>query len=259
MSNETRDMLLYCRVLEGLRYDLMKAPSVSGASNYSALCIAVKNEEKRLADLRKRQQYRGGQRNATPKQNVDHGSSAGSSVGNGYETTPKNDQRRCFYCKKLGHQIDDCIARKKAESCKTEYRKLESTGGKRQSAAMQVKSKPTPEVDNLLPIDLLYSSESESDCDEVRVLDEGSRSQFAHVLVQGVPAEGIVDTGADITIIGRDLFARVAAAACLRMRDFRKADKVPRTYDRKTYHLYGCMDLDISFLDRTMKTTIYVN
>ena len=83
-----------------------------------------------------------------------------------------------------------------------------------------------------LPIDLLYSSESESDCDEVRevcVLDEGSRSQFAHVLVQGVPAEGIVDTGADITIIGRDLFARVAAAARLHKRDFRKADKVPRT------------------------------
>ena len=264
MSNETRDMLLYCQVLEGLRYDLMKAPSVSGASNYSALCIAAKNEEKRLADLRKRQQYRGGQRNATPKQNVDRGSSAGSSVGNGYETTPKNNQRRCFYCKKLGHQIDDCIARKKAESRKTEYRKLESTGGKRQSAARQVKSKPTPEVDNLLkelPIDLLYSSESESDCDEVRevrVLDEGSRSQFAHVLVQGVPAEGIVDTGADITIIGRDLFARVAAAARLRKRDFRKADKVPRTYDRKTFHLDGCMDLDISFLDRTMKTTIYV-
>ena len=43
--------------------------------------------------------------------------------------------------------------------------------------------------------------------------DEGSRSQLACVIVQGVPADGVIDTGADITIMGRDLIAKVAAAA----------------------------------------------
>ena len=35
----------------------MKAPSVSGALEYKTLCIAAKNEEKRIAELRKRRQY----------------------------------------------------------------------------------------------------------------------------------------------------------------------------------------------------------
>lgn len=56
-------MVGYCQVLEGFRYDLMKAPSVSGSSG---LCIAAKNEEKRLADLR-----------SIGVDNVDCGSAAG--------------------------------------------------------------------------------------------------------------------------------------------------------------------------------------
>ena len=47
--------------------------------------------------------------------------------------------------------------------------------------------------------------------------------------VQGVPT----DTGADITIMGGKLFKKVAAAARLKKRDFKKPDGVPRTYDRE--------------------------
>jgi hypothetical protein len=46
----------YCQVQEGLRYELMKAPAVSGSSQYLELCTAAKNEENRLADLKKRPQ-----------------------------------------------------------------------------------------------------------------------------------------------------------------------------------------------------------
>lgn len=55
------------------------------------------------------------------------------------------------------------------------------------------------------PSDLLFSSDSE-DGEEVRqiqVVDEGSRSQLAHVVIEGVHADGIIDTGADITIMVR--------------------------------------------------------
>ena len=56
MSGETRDTLLHGQLQEGLQYDIMKAPSVSGAQTYKQLCLAAKNE-KRLAELRKRQHY----------------------------------------------------------------------------------------------------------------------------------------------------------------------------------------------------------
>ena len=89
------------------------------------------------------------------------------------------------------------------------------------------------------PCDLLFSSDSEDDeaVRQIRVMDQGSQSQHARVIVQGVPSDGVIDTGADITIIGQELFARVAAAARLRKKNFRKPNKVPRTYDRKTFHL----------------------
>ena len=58
MSVETRDTLLHGQLQDGLRHELMRAPAVSGAQSYQELCLAARNEEKRLAELRKRQQYR---------------------------------------------------------------------------------------------------------------------------------------------------------------------------------------------------------
>ena len=84
--------------------------------------------------------------------------------------------------------------------------------------------------------------------------DEGSQMQCAKVQVQGVPAFGIIDSGADITIIGGTLFKRVATAARLMKRDFKKVDKTPRAYDKKPFSLDGRMDFDISFGELTMCT-----
>ena len=62
MSTETRDVLLYGKLQDGLRIDLVsKAPAISGAQNYQELCIAAKNEERRLAELKKRRQYAKGE------------------------------------------------------------------------------------------------------------------------------------------------------------------------------------------------------
>ena len=109
------------------------------------------------------------------------------------------------------------------------------------------------------PLDLLYSSsEEESDIRRVRVSDKGSESLYARVLIQGVPAYGLIDSGADITIICGDLFRRVATVARLRKRDFKKADKTPRTYGQKPFTLDGRMDLDITFGDLTMSTPVYI-
>ncbi len=57
MSAETREALLHSQLQEGLRYELMEASAVSGAQTYRELCMASKNEEKRLIELRKWRNY----------------------------------------------------------------------------------------------------------------------------------------------------------------------------------------------------------
>ena len=52
-SAETKDMLLYGQLQDGLHLQLMRAPAVSGAKNYQELIVVAKNEERRLADLRR--------------------------------------------------------------------------------------------------------------------------------------------------------------------------------------------------------------
>ena len=83
-------------------------------------------------------------------------------------------------------------------------------------------------------------------------------SQCVKVQLQGVPAYGIFYSGADISIIGGDLFCNIASVARLKKRDFKKADKVPRTYDQKPFVLDGRMDLDVTFDGKTMCTPIYI-
>ena len=49
--------MLYGQLHEGLHYEIMRAPGVTGVDSYNVLCIAAKSEERRLQELKKRQQY----------------------------------------------------------------------------------------------------------------------------------------------------------------------------------------------------------
>ena len=90
---------------------------------------------------------------------------------------------------------------------------------------------------------------------KVRVNYRGSQPQYAPVLLQGVPAHGVIDSSADITIVGGDLFRKVA---WLKGSQLKRVDKVPHTYDRKTFSLDGRVDLDVTFNNITMNTPVYV-
>ena len=46
LSKETREMLLYGQLQEGLSYSLMESSSVSGDQNYKELCLAAKRGKK---------------------------------------------------------------------------------------------------------------------------------------------------------------------------------------------------------------------
>ena len=105
---------------------------------------------------------------------------------------------------------------------------------------------------------LLSDSDDSSDVRQVRIQDQGSKPQKAEVVVGGVPMSGVIDTAADVTIMGGEMFKKVAAVAKLRKKDFKPADKTPYNYDKKPFRLDGKLELDVSFQDCTMTTDVYV-
>ena len=119
LAASTRDALLHGQLHEGLRYEIMRGPAVSGAQTYKELCVAAKNEERRLAELRMCQQYnkthipssqdRPSKRVFDGKQ-VKHTTPKSSS-----KPTPSLNMRKCYNCNKPGHLARDCRS-KRSES-----------------------------------------------------------------------------------------------------------------------------------------------
>ena len=72
------------------------------------------------------------------------------------------------------------------------------------------------------------------------------------------PTSGILDTGADITIMDGELFKKIPVVAKLRKKDLKEADRIPRTYDGKQFELHGRMDLEITFDQKVLHTPIYI-
>ena len=88
--------------------------------------------------------------------------------------------------------------------------------------------------------------------------DKGSHSMCVRVQVEGVPVYGLIDTGADITIIGGNLFKKVAAVARLKKKNFQPADKIAHNYDGKPFQLHGRMMMEITFQEKTLRTPVYI-
>ena len=290
--------MLHGQLQDGLKYELMRAPAVSGAQKYAKLCLAARNEEKRLAELKKRQQYK--KENAIGNQS---GKKPSVESSRDKARQVPMGQKRCFICNQVGHIAPFCRSKNFHNRGDSKayngdrgrdirpfngnrfhhenrgrdnrfHRESQGRGpGKPDGHAHQVdtKHKPTEEVSSgnqeetqeksagLLSV-LLSSSEDESEAHVslVRVHDLGSQSQCVKVEIQGVPAEGILDSGADITIMGGDLFRRVAVIAKLRKRDLKNTDKIPRNYDQRPFKLDGRMDLDITFNGKAIRTPVYI-
>ena len=109
------------------------------------------------------------------------------------------------------------------------------------------------------PTDLLYSSDSEDrNVNIVCIEDKGSQPRKVTVDLQGLRVSGVIDSGADITIMNGDVFKKVAAIARLSKRAFKPADKIPYGYDNTPFKLDGRIDLDITFAEQTMRTMVYL-
>ena len=265
MLPETRRTLLYGQMKDGLAYSLMESPAVSGAADYQALCLAAKGEEKRLAELKKRRQYNQKtgvqtQPMKIPSKDLNHREQGGAATTPNKSAFVPRERRdpksgECWNCGKLGHRSRDCRSPR-----------TESSGGyrsvKNNSAVKMIQSESSqPEsVAREEPMQYLLSDSDDAggEVKQVRVVDKGSKPQRVQVVVEGVPIKGVVDSGADITIIGGEAFKKVAAVARLRKRDFKPPDKTPKTYNQQTFRLDGRMDLDVTFQDWTMKTPVYI-
>ena len=134
-------------------------------------------------------------------------------------STPSTTRRqvKCWNCNRNGHLAKDCPKPKR-----------ESTGHPKQTTSTRTVKSDTR--DNPMNYLLFDSDVEHSDVNMIHVVDQGSRPQRDKVIVGGVPLIGIVDSGADITIMGGTAFKQVASVAKLRKRDFKQPDKIPRNY-----------------------------
>ena len=104
MSAETRDVLLYGKLQNGLHLDLVsKAPAISGAQSYQELCIAAKNEERWLAELSRRNSI---PRSFQPYKSKPNQRLTFKNVGQKNKST--SQKQRCYICVSPGHLARDC-------------------------------------------------------------------------------------------------------------------------------------------------------
>ena len=61
-------------------------------------------------------------------------------------------------------------------------------------------------------------SEDEPEVRQIQLVDQGNHLQCARLVVGGVPVEGVVDSGSDITILGGEMFKQVSTVARLHER-----------------------------------------
>ena len=174
----------------------------------------------------------------------------------GKNTPPSAKDRKFYNCGKPGHIALKCPKTKKESTGRP------ATPARTKQVCSQGKSQTTPPTANPTPESLLLLSSSEDEstphANRVYVADQGSVTQCVKLLTQGVPAYGLIDSGADTTIIEGSLFKKVATIARLKKKNFMKADKVPWTYDQKPFSLDGQMDLEFFFGDKQMTTPIYI-
>ena len=183
VRTQTRSALLHGQLQDALKHKIMKAPAVSGAQNYAALYMASRNEEKRLLELRKRQQYRQPSNSSScptrssftaPGNKTSSNSKCSQNECQKSGDTDKSNVR-CYGCGKMGHMQWNC-KQKRSESSASQSKEadVKKPGMKMVSLEKSTTSESAQQVN---PLELLFSdSEEENGISLVRVEDKGSKS-----------------------------------------------------------------------------------
>lgn len=169
IASEARDALLYGQLHEGLRFEIIKAPGVSGVDSYSSLCIAAKSEERRLQELRKRQQYGKPSGSKQPPRGLPPSNTTPN-------TTPihrgKEFKGGSNFIKRTGNCF---VCDQASPSKRTESNGSRPSGSVKLLTAEGSESGDIPDVGDLL--DLLLSDSEDEQVNLVQVPDQGSRSR----------------------------------------------------------------------------------
>lgn len=187
----------------------MKAPAVSVAHGYRQLCLAARNEEKRLAELGKQRQYCRPTMMPVNQQSRPVEPSGTSDTQEGSKPTSgalsSGDSRRCFKCGQPGHLARNCRAKRSESQGSKVTRPPEVSSKTDTNRQLNLTSIEKPSCGwNPRILECLYSDQEDctGEVQQVRVTYNGSRRQYAPVQLQGVPTCDVIDSGPDITIVG---------------------------------------------------------
>ena len=179
------------------------------------MCVAAKQEEKRLIELKRRRlhqerqdRYQEARYTSNSRSTVQSRADAGKS-----DISPGKPPRECYVCGKTDHLAKQCRQRK-SESNPTEDKKQKKETTATTNAIRSTNKQKTSDPMNFLCSD----SDTDGSINVVSITDQRSHLRTATVEIAGVPATGLVDTGADITIMGPEVFKKVAAVAGLKKR-----------------------------------------
>jgi len=89
-------------------YVLMESPSVYGSQNYKESCIATKKEERRLVELKKKQQYLSSGRSTSSDKKLQRRSFSTQKSGSDWSkhrSSVKQQPLRCYLCDSPNHLV----------------------------------------------------------------------------------------------------------------------------------------------------------
>ena len=184
--------------------------------------MAAKNEERRQKDLCRRHQYHKEENVMPPSGSDMYKNTWGRSQADQRNRPTPGDppiKKQCYVCNSPELLMKDYHARpsestgsntgnsqrRPTNTRQGPNRRGESTRVSVVSADLETETSMNLQCENLLGL-LFSDSDIDTEVKVIRVSDEGSKSQCAHVEVQRVQAYGIIDTATDITIIGGRLF-----------------------------------------------------
>ena len=179
----------------------MKAPAVSGALNYQALCVAAKSEERRLDKLQKRKHYQPPQLRGTKKAtNQPQISTAGSQLKPGQSHNRSSGPSQS----KQGQSAAVLTQGRRSAGIvrKSEIWRTIAPNQRKRALADQTTNQVSTKMVSSIEIEilkeimddplqyLLSESDDLSYVRHVRIQDQGSKPQKAKVVVGGVPMSG---------------------------------------------------------------------